>query len=937
MKQVLAALALLAVVCSGAQAQINNPGGVNVGNSPFLSTTPGATTQTNSAARFGQQLNVKSDFGAAGNALSANDGTITTGTNAFSSAKATFAAADVGKTIVVDYAGAAGAPLTATIATFVDATHVTLTANASTTVPYQFSNFLVVATAQSGAGSYAPGDTVTMACASCTGTTTATVGTVRLTKVVSATINAAGSGGNTAAGATTGNCTVTGSTGSGGTPFTLSIALTAGAASAVNSIVFSGQYSTNPTSLTAEPVIGGRNPSTIGSCTGLSGATMTLTMGVMAIAPTTKGVYTSIVGSFTQASTSGAGTGATFTPGTITAGQYVYGTDDTAAISAAITSAITTNLTNGYCVYLPQAAYLISASLPTFYSAALSANGCVKGDGVNKTYVYATPTLTGPIFSWSRNFNFSQEAINGPSVIFSGQGSGPRATGIEVIGDRTGGNVQTAFALYDENAKLYFDDLDCQFMSGSCYQTGQLLHSTNAYIAEATFGTIHMNQCGNSTAPCFDLFNQGASGQGSNEVHVQTMNIYAPFGHGINIHGADIAPSTFNCDFCRVEGVEYDPVTIASNLVQIGDTTNTTTPNSLVFTNLVLVDPYPGQACFDVTASNNSNQPYQIEVLNATCGGGLPFGRGLQLDFVRASEFHFNSMNTFDANLFLGSAANISVPLQISGPAGIESSWSVSDAGGASVLSSPIVRLGLATASAPAAGASLMRHNTTFFNGNALGAGAIDWSSGKALTTYNASASNSTIAGGFRQTANGVGSAIGGGQDNFVSGNFSGIPAGKFVTDRGNYASFCHGAGSVAGNNQSCWEELRCQAAATNASTCVMTADGAAAGTANIMNIPNSAVYTMTLDCDGISASTPGNNEAWPAWTMKLSRGVGVATTTLVANTTPTPLTSGTVTGSTIAAAADTTNGGVTITFTAPSTNAALWNTGCRVLARQTQ
>lgn len=45
----------------------------------------------------------------------------------------------------------------------------------------------------------------------------------------------------------------------------------------------------------------------------------------------------------------------------------------------------------------------------------------------------------------------------------------------------------------------------------------------------------------------------------------------------------------------------------------------------------------------------------------------------------------------------------------------------------------------------------------------------------------------------------------------------------------------------------------------------------------------------------------------------------------------------GTVTGSTLTAAADTTNGGLTITFASPSTNAALWDVSCHAMAQQVQ
>ncbi|CAN7647734.1 right-handed parallel beta-helix repeat-containing protein [Paraburkholderia terricola] len=72
--------------------------------------------------------------GAVGDAITLTDGSIASGTAAFSSASAAFTAADVGKAVIVTGAGASGAALTTTITAYVSAGQVTLGANASTTV-----------------------------------------------------------------------------------------------------------------------------------------------------------------------------------------------------------------------------------------------------------------------------------------------------------------------------------------------------------------------------------------------------------------------------------------------------------------------------------------------------------------------------------------------------------------------------------------------------------------------------------------------------------------------------------------------------------------------------------------------------------------------------------------------------------------------------------
>lgn len=73
-------------------------------------------------------------YGAIGNGKQATDAAITSGQAALTSASNPFVAGDVGKAITVAGAGAAGAVLVTTISAYVSAGHVTLAANASTTV-----------------------------------------------------------------------------------------------------------------------------------------------------------------------------------------------------------------------------------------------------------------------------------------------------------------------------------------------------------------------------------------------------------------------------------------------------------------------------------------------------------------------------------------------------------------------------------------------------------------------------------------------------------------------------------------------------------------------------------------------------------------------------------------------------------------------------------
>jgi hypothetical protein len=150
-------------------------------------------------------------------------------------------------------------------------------------------------TAQSGVGSYAPDDIIELA-----GGTFTARGSIKVTntKVVSATIAAGGSGG------TDGAQTVTGTTGTG-TKFQAAVTITGGEITAVNSISVAGDYTVNPTLLTAEPVTGAS----------LTGATLNIVMGVSQVSVEEAGAYTVLPSNpVSQFSTTGAGTGAQVTP-----------------------------------------------------------------------------------------------------------------------------------------------------------------------------------------------------------------------------------------------------------------------------------------------------------------------------------------------------------------------------------------------------------------------------------------------------------------------------------------------------------------------------------------------------------------------------------------------------------------------------------------------
>src|SRR5574337_924687 len=141
LKKLLLALLFCASPLMG-QGQFSGGGSVSIAAS-----VPDPLNTVAIQDKGGQVYNVKA-YGAVGNGVFLYTGSITTGTAALTVTGGSFAAGDVGKAIEVDGAGASSGNLITTISAVTDANHVTLAANAGTTVA---SNGIVVYGTDDGA------------------------------------------------------------------------------------------------------------------------------------------------------------------------------------------------------------------------------------------------------------------------------------------------------------------------------------------------------------------------------------------------------------------------------------------------------------------------------------------------------------------------------------------------------------------------------------------------------------------------------------------------------------------------------------------------------------------------------------------------------------------------------------------------------------------
>jgi hypothetical protein len=612
-------------------------GGDFLGNSGSSPAAPAAVSPQTATSMLGlTAINLRT-VGALGNAISWADGTITTGTNTFTSASASFTAADVGKTIQVDGAGSGGitgAPLVTTIAGYTNSTTVTLNTNASTTTPLNYLKRCQVATPQ-GTGNVVPGDTFAL-----TGGTSTTTGVCKTwtTAVQSASVYAGGSGG------TNGTQTVTGTTGTG-FKFTASVTVSGGGITAVLSITNGGHYIVNPTSLTNEPVTGAN----------LVGAALTVVTGADEMYPSTVGNYSVVPGnpiSTGAGGTSGA-TGVTVTATWQATGTYTYATDDSTALAACITDVITlaTAQSPAYC-YAPSGNYYIGATttIPVFYRT----NGGIYGDGRGKTWFIvganftgasgpSSATASGTLFAFSDIFDkttagtgttISGRAYNGPTATIN-KGFGFRFGGLSVTGDRLATTTQNALVLYDRIINATVDDFDVYFLNGRCFGSGTELNTTATQLTESRLGNIRCENTGASATPTFEI-NAIGSGGGFNEIESDSINIYASHGTGVLIHSNSGSNGNgLRFKSIRIEGTEDNSNAVAADSMDIGLSTDTGSLNGMTIKEYWCVNPYTNYYCLRLDAGSSALQTYSFSLDDSMFGGGAPMGGGLNVQAGR--------------------------------------------------------------------------------------------------------------------------------------------------------------------------------------------------------------------------------------------------------------------------------------------------------------
>lgn len=362
------------------------------------------------------------------------------------------------------------------------------------------------------------------------------------------------------------------------------------------------------------------------------------------------------------------------------------------------------------------------------------------------------------------------------------------------------------------------------------------------------------------------------------------------------------------------------------------------------------------------------------EVLRATASGGItlggapnghafevttPLATGNRILASGAASGGAVSLTAqgIDANISLQLAGKGSGTVQASGP------LQVSSAGGGNLVrlagaaSGGAVVLGVdATSADPNVGVVLgapkgtgaiaaQQADGSSTGGNARGANAVDWQTVRTTAGQVASGANSAILGGAANSATGQYSlahgnscsasglaAIALGDANLASGSravalgvsctadgIQSVALGRSSHAHGLQGALVHSGNRVAANGDAQAGQYVLMGRAAGA-TVRLTADGSAAGSTNVCNLPNNTAWCGSIHVVARDTVT-GNCARW-AIPFGLGRVATAASTVLTTGTVEFQNVIGAVAASgNLASAADTTNGGLSLTFTPANGN----------------
>ncbi|MEO8716073.1 MAG: hypothetical protein ABI369_13770, partial [Acetobacteraceae bacterium] len=473
----------------------------------------------------------------------------------------------------------------------------------------------------------------------------------------------------------------------------------------------------------------------------------------------------------------------------------------------------------------------------------------------------------GDLFSWSEAWALN--AYNGTSLSVGADQAGPTIQGLTILGSTTSPSPQNAFVFYDRDDFINMHDVAVYFLNGRALYMGVAKNIPgHAYVRESRFSGLLFWLCGTATVPAVEITSVGPAGEdATNELSFYGLDILAPAGPGLVIRNSNASIPVRLIRFfgLRAEGGAGGG---AGDLVVIGDPTLAGNVNNVQIYGFEANNAAAGFTALRFTAPTAAAQPYNILV-----EGTIPTsqGDGVHVDAGRQIRLLFSDVHAPSGTaITVGPSPLVGPNIEVSGD-GAEASWSYRiDATSTQNVRMPAYPLlgnpatGIAraiTAGPPPDGGAT--------GGNTRGPQAVDFQTSRLAGYQAATGPYSAILGGINNSAqstgsvqvggqgnlnsgffgfggggqanqiSGFGGALVGGTFNVATGAFSTVLGGNYTTDRGRFGTFDYASGNFSGGSlgdaQFVAGVLRASVATGGSGQ--LTADGAAAGSVNVLNL----------------------------------------------------------------------------------------------------
>jgi hypothetical protein len=610
-------------------------------------------------------------------------------------------------------------------------------------------------------------------------------------------------------------------------------------------------------------------------------------------------------------------------------------TDDTAAFATAIAS-VNTAAASGVasCLYVPPGRYLINgATLPSFSQ---NTGGGICGAGSWKSVIQIGSAYVGDLFSWSDSWDAGIYSSRDGTVSLPAK-VGARVEGLTVFGNRASAAQQNAFVFYDHTDWLYFNDVTIDTLNGRAFYAGAAKNDGGGYLRESVIQNFRAFHAGTASAPAVEITatcsTSCVGADASNEIRVSNVNNFASASLGLAIRNAEPANGGKISDIqlSRVRVEADDAVTVNSDLVWWGDAAMTGAMARISCDDCEFIGVAAGYYALRIAGPASNGFYYYSGSIFANSGNGLRIDAGNNL------FFHFKGMTVGGTSVTVASSATVAQPIVID-DGGREAyySWVVDPS---SIYS---ISNGKGIVGIPGASTSFVAPlvpNSDIASGNLRGVNATDWQTMRYSPTQVASGQDATIAGGSGNIASGADSVVCGGFGNVASGfrattcgGIGNVASGQYsfvagmtASDLGLVGAQVFGAANRAqpGDNEQLTGALF-NATTSSTTPTRLTADGNAAGVANILSIPNNFGVSFDLRCHVYDTAT-GGRKNWLFRNVLMSRGASAAQTYVAAPPATDSQSIGTIFANAPTLAADSSGGGLSISVTPLNADASFW------------